>query len=194
MPQLPQRVGRQLGWLLLEPDRARPLRRRCVRAAATALGPAASRVDSGRTQAPRTSTSTRRPTRCLPRPGQTRTGAASAALREPVACGMETRVSGRRPDAAGRSFYHDVKCRQCKHVVGRRYISTPEALRELMCVAQALRSRLGSLSPALTRASALRRPRRAATCLASTSTRSPGASRNASQRGLPGALGGGAAP
>jgi hypothetical protein len=36
----------------------------------------------------------------------------------------------------GRSFYHDVKCRQCKQVVGRRYISTPEALRELMCAAQ----------------------------------------------------------
>lgn len=44
---------------------------------------------------------------------------------------------GAPPHAALRSFYHDVKCRQCKQVVGRRYISTPESLRELMCVAPA---------------------------------------------------------
>jgi hypothetical protein len=37
-----------------------------------------------------------------------------------------------------RSFYHDVLCRRCKEVLGRRYISVPDALRELSCVPQFL--------------------------------------------------------
>jgi hypothetical protein len=36
--------------------------------------------------------------------------------------------------ASPRSFYHDVRCRRCTEVLGRRYISVPETLRDLACV------------------------------------------------------------